>query len=98
MNEKQIDEIIELISKEERLENEDKIEKALTKSLEDRQVAKEKAEELKMESTKCLTDEIEQQVDPMKKEIKTKIPSKVYDFVEYILLILKILSSTDNSL
>lgn len=76
MNEKQIDEIIELISKEERLENEDKIEKALTKSLEERQVAKEKAEELKIDATKSLTDEIEQ-VDPIKMEVKTKIPSKV---------------------
>lgn len=76
MNEKQIDEIIELISKEERLENEDKIEKALTKSLGERQVAKEKAEELKLDTAKNLTNEIEQ-VDSMKMEVKTKIPSKV---------------------
>lgn len=46
LNETQIDELIELISKEETLENEDKIEKALAKSKEERRVVQEQLEEI----------------------------------------------------
>lgn len=46
LKENQIDEIIDLISKEETLENEEKIEKALAKSKEERRAAKAEREEL----------------------------------------------------
>lgn len=53
LNEKQVDELMELINKEEELENEQKIEKALAKSLEE---AKRAAEELNDRTTKVLDD------------------------------------------
>lgn len=71
MSEKQIDELIDLISKEEHLENEDKIEKALAKSIEARQ-AQEKSEELK-DDAKTLTDGEKQ----AQKSTKPKSTSKV---------------------
>lgn len=46
LNETQIDELIELITKEETLENEDKIEKALAKSRDERRAVKEQLEEV----------------------------------------------------
>lgn len=53
LNEKQVDELMELINKEEELENEQKIEKALAKSLEE---AKRAAEELSDRATQVLDD------------------------------------------
>lgn len=63
LTEKQLDELMELISKEEHLENEEKIEKALAKSKEERELSKAAAaaaEELTDEKTKILTDSCEQ--------------------------------------
>lgn len=68
LTEKQVDELIDLIGKEEQIENEQKIEKALAKSQEvDRQAI---SEELTDKSTKVLTDE----TNP---DDKSKQPSKV---------------------
>lgn len=65
LTDKQVDELIELINKEEQIENEEKIEKALAKSIEvDRKTAAN--EVLTDKSTKVLTD-----------DDKPKAPSKV---------------------
>lgn len=57
LNETQIDELIELITKEETLENEEKIEKALAKSKEERRAVLEQLEEVVDKATK-IADEI----------------------------------------
>lgn len=53
LNEKQVDELMELINKEDELENEQKIEKALAKSLEE---SKRAAEELSDKATTVLVE------------------------------------------
>lgn len=70
LTDKQVDELIDLIGKEEQIENEEKIEKALAKSIEaDRQAAS--SEELTDESTKVLTDDAKQD-DKSKVSSETK--------------------------
>lgn len=71
LTDKQVDELIDLIGKEEQIENEEKIEKALAKSIEvERQAANN--EVLTDKSTKVLTTD-----DAKQDDATTKPPSKV---------------------
>lgn len=56
LSEKQLDELIDLISKEEYLENEEKIEKALAKSLETRVNKSDTTDETLVDTAKVLSD------------------------------------------
>lgn len=70
LTDKQVDELIDLIGKEEQIENEEKIEKALAKSIEVEARTKAANEVLSDKSTKVLTDDA-------KLDDKSKPPSKV---------------------
>jgi len=71
LNETQIDELIELISKEETLENEEKIEKALAKSKEERRAVVGQMEELVDKATEI--------VDSVKPSVKSSKPGSKID-------------------
>lgn len=76
MNPKQIDEILDLISKEEYLENEEKIQKALEKSKEER----EQRQQEKLQSKTAETDEGKtalKKADDEKHILETQPPSDV---------------------
>lgn len=70
MNEKQIDDIISLISKEELIENEEKIKKVLKKSKEEQEVQSQKDEIV--DEAKALMNDIEEEKPDTAKILTTE--------------------------
>lgn len=70
LKEKQVNEILDLIDKEEVLETEEKIEKALKKELEQRQVAKEAKEDFSESEAKFLLEDKAEELEKQKVRYK----------------------------